>query len=140
MRRTCTLPAPLSGIYAARRPTGLILGTLVPIVAIFGGLMVPAMVYSLLTGSGEMPSWMTVVAFGTVVLLIFGWVKFKEGRSAATLGFNRGAGVPIQLLRGVGAGVGLVAVIMLLLVLFGQAEIRWNGGALSAAQWGLALV
>lgn len=133
------LPAPLSGIYEARRPTGVIFGTIVPILAVYGGLIGSAMVYVMLTGSGEMPAWMTVVAFGTIMLVLFAWLRLKDRRRFSTLGFTVNRGVLPRVLRGGAVGVALVAVTVLLLRLFGLAEVHWNGAALGASDWLMAL-
>lgn len=135
---TRRLPAPLSGMAAARRPSGVIFGTVVPIVAVFSGLIVSGMVYVALTGSSTMPPWMTVVAFGSVLLVVYAWVRLKERRPFATIGFVVDGNLARHALRGAGVGVGLATAAMLILALCGQAEIRWGGGELSAGDWFLA--
>ncbi|MBC9955010.1 CPBP family intramembrane metalloprotease [Leucobacter sp. cx-42] len=135
MPRPTTLPAPLNGTFAAKRPTGFILGTIITVVAVFGGLIGTSMIYSMITGTMDAPAWMTIVAFGAIVLLIFLWVRFKEGRKFSTLGFTNAHRAPRQILLGAGTGVGLVAISMVLLALTGQGSISWTAGAMTGSQW-----
>lgn len=133
------LPAPLAGIFEAKRPTGVLLGTLVPIIAVYGGLIVPSLVFSALTGSHNMPPWMTVVAFGSILLILFAWLRLKEGRRFRTLGFVVDRQLLPRVMKGAGVGVGLATLSILLLCALGQAEVHWNGGALSASDWLMAI-
>lgn len=139
MPRNITRPAPLSGAREAKRPTGFILGTIVPVVAIFGGLMGTSLLYAFITGSMNAPRWMTIVAFGSVILIIFLWVKFKEGRRFATLGFTGRRRAPKQILIGAGAGIALVAASTAIIAATGQASIAWTAGAMTGSEWLLLL-
>lgn len=65
-----TLPAPLSGILSARRPTGVILATIIAILAVYGSLIAPLYVYLAVAGTPFMPWWMTIMAFGLVIVII----------------------------------------------------------------------
>lgn len=119
----------------AKRPTGVIVATLLVVVATMGSLVGLGMLYMTLTGSGDMPPWMTVVVFSAVIFIIGLWVRFKEGRRFSTLGFSQPRRAPAKILRGVGGGLLAAMVSLTVLVMLGQGTIAWNGNMLTATDW-----
>lgn len=140
MSRARILPAPLSGMHEAKRPTGAIVATIIVVAASYGSLIIAGITYSSITGSMQMPWWMSIVAFGGIAVLIGLWVRFKEGRRFRSLGFEEPRRAPRQILWGVAGGLLLATLAMLTLVLLGQGSIRWNADALTPADWLMALV
>lgn len=140
MTRTKTLPAPLSGILTAQRPTGVILGTILAFALVYGCLAGLGITYSILFNSQTMPPWMTVVVFGAIIALVFVWVKYKERRTIRSIGFARTSRPKQQILRGAALGAGLVALGLIALALLGQGTLAWNGNHLDASAWLMALV
>lgn len=140
MSPTRRLPVPFSGMLEAKRPTGIIVATLLVVAATYGSLILSGIAYSAITGSGDMPWWMGAVVFGGIVALIGLWVRFKEGRRFRTLGFEEPRRAPKQILRGIAGGLLATAVAVLTLVALGQGSIRWNGDTLAPIDWLMAVV
>lgn len=68
----------------------------------------------------------TLFSFGTALLLLWWWVRGKERRGFATLGFETSGSRSILVARGLLLGLGMIAAAVLLPVLLGQARIEWN--------------
>ena len=82
----------LDGMVEARRPTGPVLGIIVALLIMgLGQLPVAPLALMLPTDSfgGQL---LLTVSFILPMLLFFAWVRFKEKRPVASLGFRGGAG------------------------------------------------
>lgn len=110
-----------SGMDEARRPTGLILGTLLPFAAL-GCLMLVSALPVLLLPEVMAGNGLIVIsaAFIVIWLIVWVWVRFKEKRPFAGLGFRRPALVPA--LRGAAVAAVLILAIVLIGVLAGGFE------------------
>jgi uncharacterized protein len=99
----------------ARHPSGLVVGTIAAVaitLAIFGaGRVLRALWPDLVDASGIVG---LAAAFLVAWVLLWAWVRFKEGRSFASVGFRDPARSGIRMLRG--AVVALVQVAVFLLV------------------------
>jgi uncharacterized protein len=131
----------------ARRPTGILLGSLVAVlltVVLFQlgpllRLVVPA---DLLAQAGVVG---ITPAFLSMWLLLWLWLRVKEGRSFATIGFlvrPSGARVAVRILRGVGIALAQFAVYLVVglsagVLTFGRAP---DGGILNLPALGWVAV
>ena len=78
-------------------------------------------------GSGETDPWIRqvfglFVLFGLVIILIFLWVKFFEGRKIYTLGFTKSKALRYYL-KGFGIGILMVSVVVGIIAIFGNIEL-----------------
>lgn len=116
----------VEGMTEAKRPTGPILAVVVYLLIMLLGQLpfAPLVLHaSSETFGGQM---LMTLAFLPCMLLFFLWVRFKEKRSVASLGFRGCVGKPV--LVGAVLAVVMTTVTVLLNVLFGAAT-------LGTAQW-----
>lgn len=146
-----TLPAPADGMLRARRPTGVVMA-LVVIALAFAAQSIPAI--GLMVGdsiasespSGAAPSEALAIALTrtelVVTLLSFGlgtgvlwlWVRAKERRPFASLGFAQRSQAPRLVLRGAAIGLAMLLASLSVPLLTGQAQLRW-----AAPSWAATL-
>jgi uncharacterized protein len=131
----------------ARRPTGLLLGTVVAVlltVLLFqlGPLIRQVVPPEVLTQAGVLG---TTPAFLSTWLLLWLWVRFKEGRPFATIGFTapppRGR-VLMRIARGIGIALAQFAVYLVVGLLAGTLAFgeTAGGGILNLPALGWVLV
>ncbi|AHH95651.1 type II CAAX endopeptidase family protein [Kutzneria viridogrisea] len=119
----------LDGMNSARRPTGPITAVLVLLAAFLLGQMVIAGLLSALLGIpltfASLPGQLfaTVVAFGATLLLVLAWVRWREGRPIATVGFQTS---PVRAVPGAVAGFAMFGVVVL--IGFAAGQLRFDGG------------
>lgn len=150
------LPAPTAGMLAAKRPTGIVMGLVISIVAVSSLTVastiaaIPLIVESVANGTTVDPAALAqfnplnLLAFAVIVLVLWIWLKFKERRPFASLGFDRRpAGRPAGILaaRGFGIGIAMMIICVFVPVATGQADITWASPNSSAvATIGIVLV
>lgn len=106
----------------AKRATGLILGTLlvIPLVVV---LQAALLAFEVLLPWGMVVDGGLVlycVCFLSTWLLLWLWMRFKEGRPLATIGFTQRRRAPFFLLRGTGVALGAMILIVGIGVLSGN--------------------
>lgn len=119
----------VGGMDAARRPTGPIVAILIVLAAVaIGQIVVGVPLYLVLFGIGTPDQgglgyqlYATVVLFGVTSLALFAWVRFKEVRPFATVGFRSG---PSRIWLGAVTGLVMFAVIVLVAVAAGQMTVQ----------------
>jgi len=143
------LPAPTGGMLLAKRPTGITMALVVILIAmVLQGL--PAMVEAAIIGidaalnkvqvdaggvqaRDSVGRVMTLFLFGACILWLWFWLRVKERRGFATLGFTaprRGVKLAAQ---GVFVGLVMIVASVLIPVLGGQAQLGW--GSPSSSSW-----
>lgn len=128
------LPAPaasgqhlLNGMSEAARPTGPILGTLVAVLIIMLGQLPFAPLLSGVSTTTFSGQLMLTLSFLLPLLLFFAWVRFRERRPVASLGFRSPVGKDLAV--GAMLGVGFTSLIVLVNVVAGTAtlgELTWS--------------
>lgn len=149
-----SLPDPIAGVLEARRPTGIVLGIVITLAAIFATGALPvinAIVRGIALGlDGGRPTiafdtgtrgdlLLSLGSFAFGAALIFIWVRLKERRRVATLGFTAPGGakpVAAQALRGAGAALLMITVCVLVPVIVGGATLAWRGPELDTSALG----
>lgn len=133
----------LSGISLARRPTGPLLGILVVLVAFLVGQLIGAVLFvAIRSPAGEgiargmlvltMPEQLAFTgSFIFVVALLAAWLRFKEHRPFAGLGFAVGRSVGTRLL--LGSAVALIAMTLPVVInlVTGQFTLRASPGGVT---------
>ena len=129
------LPAPAGGMNSAARPTGIVLGVIVFVAAFAATSIVPAIVMpQVLTATGMPPmvlhgiaDLVSLLSCVLGLLLLWVWLRAKERRPFASLGFARSEGRSWVVLaaRGLGIGVAMIAFCVLVPVALGQARLVW---------------
>lgn len=149
------LPAPTSGMQLAQRPTGIIVGLIIAIIAVASVSILP-LIEGIATGvmiglSGEQPAsdplaasrsaiMLALFSFAIAAAIIFLWVRVKERRPFASLGFTAPAGttpVVMTALRGAGLALLMITLCVLVPVATGQASLVWRAPELDAAAVGI---
>ena len=114
---------------AARRPTGPVIAVLIVLATVaIGQIVIGVPVYLLLFGPAAPDhgglGWQlytTVVLFAATTLALYLWVRFREGRPFATVGFrSRPSGIGL----GAVVGFGMFAVVVLAGVVTGQTTLE----------------
>lgn len=132
------LPAPAGGMNAAARPTGIVLGLVVAVVAVLATTLVPGVwaiwsgfatgVFSSdAVGTDGFSGFVVMLSFALGALWLWLWLRAKERRPFASLGFERRRGRSWLMLaaRGLGVGIVMIVVCVLVPVVLGQARLEW---------------
>ena len=108
---TKTFAEAMSG---AQRPTGLILGTVVAVVAILSISLVYPLVALVLPVEvlAEGGIVVTSVCFLSIWVVLWLWLRLKERRPFATIGFTAGSRAPFLLARGAAVGLAAMALVV----------------------------
>ncbi|NYI72235.1 hypothetical protein GGQ54_002795 [Naumannella cuiyingiana] len=118
------LPFP-EAMRAARRPTGPILGIVV-VSVIFLLAQASALPFVSLDDQGTQMTFakqaILTGSFAVGAILIFAWVRWKEGRRISTLGFAR-PGAMMKIGRGALIGIAMISVVALVNAALGSASI-----------------
>lgn len=112
------------GMRAARRPTGPILGIVV-VSVVFLLAQLPTLPFVSLGEGTAMSLTQQAIftgSFAIGALLIFAWVRWKEGRRIGTLGFSR-HGALLRIGRGALIGIVMISVVALVNAVSGSASI-----------------
>ncbi|MGJ0204220.1 CPBP family glutamic-type intramembrane protease [Leucobacter sp. gxy201] len=149
-----SLPAPVAGMLEAQRPTGIVVGLIITLTAIFvtGALPVlRAIAQGIAFGlGGEQPVFaiepstradllLSLCSFAFGAALIFIWVRAKERRTVSTLGFTAPCGakpVAAQALRGAGTALLMITICVFVPVALGGAALAWRAPELDASALG----
>lgn len=117
-----TAPRPaIEGMHEAKRPTGPILAMILSLVFMMvGQLPFSPLLLSMPTTTFAGQMVMTTTFAGPLLLFLL-WVRFKENRPLASLGFHRPAGS--QILLGAALGIALTTVTVLVNVAAGTATL-----------------
>lgn len=135
------LPAPTGGMLLAKRPTGVILGFVVMLIALVWQT-IPAVakeisdaVNAAMAGVPFNPAVdgvfdrdtgvLALFSFGLATLWIWFWIGVKERRRFSTLGFTQAKTGVRFAGRGLLIGIGMLAACVLVPVLTGQAQLAW---------------
>jgi len=113
---------------AATRPTGLILGTILAILLI-ASLQFAFIALQLLLPPDVVQDGGLVLAsfcFLPIWAVLWVWLRLKEGRPFATIGFSQRAHAPFLLLRGAGIAFAAMTLIVGIGVLTGNLAFRAN--------------
>lgn len=156
------LPAPTAGMYQAKRPTGIIAGVLISLLAIaLSSAPVIIREFSARAAAGRLgetglrlvttspTGWVAFLSFAITAGVIVLWVILKERRSLASFGFAWRTGAPNpagslarpqrirpvapQIAFGAILAIAMLTVCVLVPVITGHAELRWRAPELSAA-------
>ncbi|MBL3700039.1 CPBP family intramembrane glutamic endopeptidase [Leucobacter luti] len=139
---TRTLPAPANGMLRARRPTGIVMALVVFALAGVMQTVFTVVCAHLANAGSSSPSGslaemvaafsatplgvvMSLLSFTAALGVVWAWVRFKERRPFASLGFERRAAAPRLALRGAGIGALMLTVCALVPVAAGQTRISW---------------
>lgn len=145
-----TLPAPAAGMHRAQRPTGVVMALVVIALALGAQSIVTAIalvtqsVISAPPGGPRTSDFLALMAtrpgflisllgFGAGLATLWLWVRAKERRPFATLGLERRPEAGVQILRGLGVGLLMMAACVAVPLGTGQATLSWaapDAGAL----------
>lgn len=142
------LPAPAGGMLQAKRPTGIVMGLVVTLLAMIAMSVfqllevIPAIVEAV---SNRQPfdteammsfSPYSLIAFAGALLVFWLWLRFKERRPFVSLGLEARSATGQSALRvavrGYLIGLGLLAICVLVPVIAGQAQLTWNAPGLAS--------
>lgn len=136
----------LAEMRTARRPTGPILGVVAALVLLVAGQLIAEIVVGIASGgavlneSGPMSASTQLVmtlSFAGSALALFAWVRWKEDRPVRSLGFRLTGRTVTRIGRGALVGLGMMAVLVLVNVVFGEATF---GGGFRVAELGVVVV
>lgn len=138
-----SLPAPSAGMYRAQRPTGVAMA----LVIVFGAFLLQSVVTMIIVvvqffaagiptdfhaddllamTRSRLGLTLSLLSFGIALGLIWLWVRAKEKRPFASLGFEQRLGAGGKILRGLGVGLLMMLVCVLVPLLTGQATLTWS--------------
>jgi uncharacterized protein len=131
-------PSPLvDGIFQARRPTGPLLALVVVLVCLVLGQTAGTIAFAFVLGispasivDGTLGLREQLALMGSFLgstLMLAAWMRWKERRSFASVGFFPASRIGQHLLLGAAAAVVLMTVPVLLNLLFGQFELASGG-------------
>lgn len=144
-----SLPAPTGGMHRAQRPTGVAMA----LVIVFGAFLLQSVVTMIIVvvqvfASGiptdfhaddllamtrsRLGLTLSLLSFGVALGVIWLWVRAKEKRPFASLGFEQRLGAGGKILRGLGVGLIMMLVCVLVPLLTGQATLTWSAPGASA--------
>jgi uncharacterized protein len=118
----------------ARRPSGLVVGTIVAVaitLAIFGAGRVLRLLWPELIDEGGIVG--LAVAFLVAWILLWAWLRGKEERPFASVGFRRPSRAGLRILRG--AAVALVQLTLFLLVGTATGSLSFVSSPTGPVQW-----
>lgn len=119
------IPALADGMRFARRPTGIIMGLIVVLAAMVLS-SIPAATIELFAKAGaQTMTFVSLFGFAIAVGVLALWMRVKERRALATVGFLQTEMAWKRAVRGAAIGVLLVALCVLPPVLLGQASLEW---------------
>lgn len=136
------LPAPTAGMLRAQRPTGVILSLVVLLIAILAqtipafGFMIGESIFlatqngaaldaALAETLGRAQLIVSLLSFAAGIGALWLWVRIKERRSFASLGFESRSDAPRTALRGAAIGFAMLLVCVLVPLALGQTELTW---------------
>lgn len=144
-----TLPAPTAGMHQAQRPTGVIMALVVIMFAFVAQSVITAIALvtqsfvtappggprttDMLSLMATRPGFLiSLLGFGASLATLWLWVRAKERRPFATLGFERRAVAGAQILRGLGVGLLMMVLCVTVPLITGQASLTWAAPDASA--------
>ena len=106
----------------AQRPTGPLVGSIVAVV-LFASVMATSILLALIPGITALGlTNISSLAFLSVWILLWVWLRFKERRAFASIGFRSPSRAPLQIARGAAIALGAMSLAVAVAVLTGNME------------------
>ncbi|QYM74737.1 CPBP family intramembrane glutamic endopeptidase [Leucobacter luti] len=137
-----TLPAPTAGMLRAQRPTGIIMAFVVLFIALLaqtiptvGITIADSLTGASPAGAASEPALaethervrlsVLLLSFALTIGVLWLWVRAKEQRPFASLGFESRRGALRVALRGAGIGLAMLIVCLLVPLALGEVQLSW---------------
>ena len=106
----------------AQRPTGPLVGSIVAVV-LFASVMATSILLALIPGITALGlTNISSLAFLSVWILLWVWLRFKERRAFASIGFRFPSRAPLQIARGAAIALGAMSLAVAVAILTGNME------------------